>query len=59
MASDPGEDADRRDRLDAARDLSRDLRRGKKDPPRARGRPTFAASPRSSPGPCPPTPRSW
>ncbi|MCK6523051.1 hypothetical protein L6R49_16620 [Myxococcota bacterium] len=32
MASDPGEDADRRDRLDAARDLSRDLRRGKKDP---------------------------
>ena len=32
MASDPGEDADRRDRLDAARDLSRDLRRAKKDP---------------------------
>lgn len=32
LADDPGEDADRRDRLDAARDLSRQLNRGKLPP---------------------------
>lgn len=34
-AADPGEDADRRDRLDAARDLARQLNRGRSDPEQA------------------------